>query len=123
MKMLSSNSIAWEKLHNGERDFTKYNMFLDQNSYWSWNVIPINQSELRDNFSGMICFGLMIRIRCFYILGNQLSLHTDYTNKLWIGLGVGIGLSLYFWTVILIQDQQKMLIQEHVFLGKITANI
>ncbi len=30
---------------------------------------------------------------------------------IWLGLGVGIGLSLYFWTV--------MLIQEHVFLGKI----
>ncbi len=36
-----------------------------------------------------------------------------------LGLGVGIGLSLYFWTVMLIQDQQKTLIQENVVLGKI----
>ncbi len=40
-----------------------------------------------------------------------------------LGLGVGIGLSLYFWTVMLIQDKQKMLIQEHVLLGKITVTV
>ncbi len=33
-----------------------------------------------------------------------------------VRLGVGIGLSLYFWTVLLIQDQQNILIQEHVYL-------
>ncbi len=56
---------------------------------------------------------------------NQLSLPTDFRNKLWVGLGlgVGIGLSLYFWKVMLIQDQQNMLIQEHVLLGKITATV
>ncbi len=31
-----------------------------------------------------------------------------------LGLGVGIGLSLYFCTVMLIQDKQNMLIQEHL---------
>ncbi len=98
---------------SGERDFTKYNMFQDQ-----------HQSELRDNFSGNIFFRLMIRVRCFYTLVNQLSFPIYFSNKLWVGLGlgVGIGLSLYFWTVMLIQDKQKMLIQEHVLLGKITAN-
>ncbi len=101
-------------LENGERDFTKY-MFLDQHPCWSWNNIPINQSELKDNFSGNICFRLTIRVRCFYTLVNQLSFHTDFRNKLWVGLGLGVGiwLSLYFWTV--------MLIQEHVLLGKITV--
>ncbi len=110
------------QIPHGESDFTKYNIFLDQHSCWSWNNIPINQSELRDNFSGNICFRLMIRVRCFYTLVNQLF-HTDFRNKLWVGLGlgVGIGLSLYFWTVMLIQDQQKMLIQEHVLLRKITV--
>ncbi len=107
----------------GERDFTKYNMFLNKHPCWSWNNIPINQSELRVNFSGNISCSLTIRVRCFYTLVNQLSFPTDFRNKLWVGLGlgVGIGLSLYFWTVMLIQDQQKMLIQEHVLLGKITA--
>ncbi len=40
-----------------------------------------------------------------------------------LDLGVGIGLSLYFWTVMLIQDQKKMLIQEHVLFRKITATL
>ncbi len=97
----------------GEHDFTKYNMFQDQQGCWSWNNITINQSELRYNFSGNICFWLTIRVRCFYTLVNLLSFPTDFRNK-GLGLGVGIGLSLYFWTVMLIQDQQKMLIQEHV---------
>ncbi len=48
-----------------------------------------------------------------------LLISSDFRNKLWVG--VGTGLSLYFWTVMLIQDQQNMLIQEHVLLGKITA--
>ncbi len=39
-----------------------------------------------------------------------------------MGLGVGIGLSLYFWRVMLIRDQQKKLIQEHVLLGKIMVS-
>ncbi len=118
-----SFKIMWCTILYGERDFTKYNMFLDQHPCWSWNNIPINQSELRDTFSGNICFRLMIRVRCFYTLVNQLSFHTNFRNKLWVGLGlgVGIGLSLYFWTVMLIQDQQKMLIQEHVLLRKITV--
>ncbi len=51
---------------------------------------------------------------------NKLSFHTDFSNTLWVwlGLGVGIGirLSLYIWTVMLIQDQKKMLIQELVLL-------
>ncbi len=33
------------------------------------------------------------------------------------------GLNLCFWTVMLIQDQQTMLIQGHVLLGKITATV
>ncbi len=37
-----------------------------------------------------------------------------------VRLGIGIGLDLYFWTIMLIQDQQKMLIWEHVLLAKIT---
>ncbi len=66
----------------------------------SWNNIQINQSKSRDNFSGNICFGLMIRVRCFYTLVNQLSFHTDFRFKLWVGLGlrVGIGFSLYFFS-------------------------
>ncbi len=33
-----------------------------------------------------------------------------------VRLGVGIGLNLYFWTVMLIQYQQNILIQEHFLL-------
>ncbi len=84
----------------GECDFTKYNMFLDQHPCWPRNNIPINQSELRDNFSENICFSLTIRARCFYITVNQLQFPTDFRNTLWLGLG--IGLSLYFWPVMLI---------------------
>ncbi len=39
----------------GERDFTKCNMFLDQHPCWSWNI-SINQSELRDKFTGIVNF-------------------------------------------------------------------
>ncbi len=87
--------------------------------------ITINQSEMRYNFSGNICFRLMIRVSCFYALVNQLSFPTDFRNKLWVGLGLGagIGLSLYFWTGMLIQDQQKMLIQEHVLFSKIVMTL
>ncbi len=68
-------------------------------------------------------FRLTTRVRCLCTLVIQLSFSSDFWDQLWVGLGlgVGIGLDLCFWTVILFQDQQKMLIQEHVWLGKITA--
>ncbi len=40
-----------------------------------------------------------------------------------LGLWLGIGLSLYFCTVMLIQDKQNMLMQEHLLLGKITTTV
>jgi len=36
-------------------DFTKCNMFLDQYLCWSWNNIPINQSDFRDTFMSNLC--------------------------------------------------------------------
>lgn len=42
---------------------------------------------------------------------------TDFRDTLWVGLGLGLGLC--FWEVMLFQDQHKMLI--HECLGKITV--
>ncbi len=104
--------ISWLELNDLVTD-TPWVSVISPSTTCSWINIPINQSELRDNFSGNICFRLTIKVRCFYTLVNQLSFHTDFRNRLWVGLGVGvgIGLNLYFWTV--------MLIQEHVLLRKI----
>ena len=41
-----------------------------------------------------------------------------YHFPLIVGLGLGLGLGLFLWTGMLFQDQQNILIQEHV-LGKI----
>ncbi len=82
----------------------------------SWNNIPIYQSELRDNFRKSP-LGLGASTPLFII-------PTDFRDKLWVELGSGVvtGLSLYFWTVMLIRHQQKKLIQEHILLGKIMSS-
>ncbi len=57
----------------------KCNMFPDQHLCWSWNNIPINQSEFRDKFTGNVHFSLTTRVRCcFYTLAIQLSFRSDF---------------------------------------------
>ncbi len=76
---------------------------VDLSTWWAWfhqvqhvpgstSLLLTNQSESRDNFSGNICFRLKIRVRCFYTFVNQLSFPTDFRNKLWVGLGLGVGM-------------------------------
>lgn len=60
-------------------------------------------------------FRLTTRMRSFYISVIHLSLTSDFRED----LGVELGLGLIFHTGMLFEDQQNMLIQEHVLVGKI----
>jgi len=70
-------------LMDGEHNFTKY-MFLDQHLlFWSWNSIPINQSNMRNNFTDYVKFKLTARVWCFYISVINISFPYDFRENVW----------------------------------------
>ncbi len=60
----------------------------------SWNNFPINQSDLRDTFTGN---GHTKRVSCFCTLDIQLSFPSDFWDKLLVGIGLALGIC--FWAV------------------------
>ncbi len=50
-----------------EPDFTKCDMFLDQQLCLPWNNIVINQSDLKNKFIMFVKFRLIISVCCLYI--------------------------------------------------------
>jgi len=67
---------------NGECDFTKYHMFLDLGS----------TSDLRDKFTVYVTFSLRTKVKYLNISVIPFSLPSDFREKLWVGLGLGVGI-------------------------------
>jgi len=67
-------------------------------------------------FAVFVKFRLTTRVRCFYISVIHLSFLSGFSDKLWVRLGIGIGiwLGLNFLTGMLFQDQQNTMILECV---------
>ncbi len=96
-------------------------MFLDQHPCWSWNNIPINQSQLRDTFTGNVCFRITTRVRCFCTLVIQLSFPSDFWDKLWVGKVRGRDrVRFMFLDSNVVPGTTKDIVQEHVWLGMAT---
>jgi len=61
----------------GERDFTKYHMFLDQH-------LPINQSDLRDKFTVYVKFRLRTRVKDLNISVIQVMGRVRFKGRVWV---------------------------------------
>jgi len=53
---------------------------------------PINQSDLRDKITVHVKFRLRTRAKYINISVINLSLPSDFREKLWVGLGLGVGI-------------------------------
>jgi len=51
----------------------------------------MNQSDLRDKFTLYVKFRLRTRVKYLNISVIHLSLPSDFREKLWVGLGLGVG--------------------------------